>query len=322
MPEAAVSTTPPAAPETTASIVEAAAADLHNSESPDSADSTNRPHSGSDHAAAGAAGAGTGPVQSSVGGVPPVQSAAATQADVDELAAALGIADRQGTDRWTSRIAYSKVKKVVGELQSKAKAEHEAALKQHADRLSVFEQQVARFDQLVNDPEVLLANLAQIHPAYRRFLGGQPHQDAANQPPQKIETLEDLQRVIDHQVAQRLAPIEQERHARLYAEKMTPVIQAQLDEAKTWPLFVESHQEILAVLNKYPQAGLRDAYQQVVIPKLTAGRDKMRQEVLAELNARPHASTVTSTVPGRTAPDTGPQETADIVREALRNFRE
>lgn len=316
---ASTSTATPAEPLTTTSIIESAIADLPGRED-------DSPHAMSDDTppTAGAS-SGTGTSQSTAAGGPAsVQPPASqqqqppTQADVDELAAALGIKET-GTGKWTSRVAYSKVHKAVKELREKLTADHATAIKGHTDRISTFEQQVAAFDQLVASPEKLLSTLAQVNPAYARFLSQPPD---SNQPPQEIKTIEDLQRVIDHQVAQRLAPIEQERQQRQVVEQAIPRVKAQLAEAEKWPLFTESKAEILAELQKNPQAGLRDAYQTVVIPKLAAGRDKVRQDVLSELNARPHSSTVTSTVSGRTAPDTGPRDTQDIIRESIRKIRD
>lgn len=238
-----------------------------------------------------------------------------TQAEVDELAAALGITDT-GKGKWTTRVAYSKLHKVIKARDEKAKADHDAALKQHTDRISQFEQQVAAFDQMVSNPEALLANLAVLNPAYRRYLGVQPQQQSNI--PERIETVEDLQRVIEQQVAERLRPIEEERATQQTIAAAVPKIRQQIADAEKWPLFAESKNEILAHLQQNPQADLRSAYQQVVIPKLAADRDKVRQEVLAEMKARPHSTSATTTTAGRSTPDNGPRETQDIIRESLR----
>jgi hypothetical protein len=239
-----------------------------------------------------------------------------TPEEVDELARALGI-DGQGKGKWTARVAYSKLHKVMKERDAKVKADHDAALKQHADRLSTFEAQMAQFDQMVASPEQLLGALAQVNPAYARFLQ-QPPQTAD---PAEIRTMADLQRVIDAQVQQRLAPIEHERQQRQVVEAAIPRVKQQLAEAEKWPLFAESKADILAELQKNPNAGLREAYMAVVVPRMAADRDKVRQEVLAELQSRPHTTTATSSVTGRAAEKSEPMNTADIVRQALRGLK-
>jgi len=285
----------PAEPVTTTSIIEASIADHPDRDTGDDLSPTT-----------GAA----EPTASTTASTAPV-----TQEEVDELAKALGI-DGQGKGKWTARVAYSKLHKVIKDRDAKAKADHEAALKQHTDQLTAVQQQIAAFDQMVSSPEHLLAALAQVNPAYARFRG-QPATPQSADTPQDIRTMADLQRVIDQQVAQRLAPIEQEREARQYIERMTPVVQAQIVEAHKWPGFTESQAEILAELGKNPKAGLKDAYLTVCLPKLAADKDKVRQEVLAELNARPRSTTTTSTVPSRGADKSEPQDTQDIIRRAI-----
>lgn len=285
--------------ESTESIVEAAAAEISEAE-----------HSESSIA----------PTSSTTGTTtttttqPPI-----TQAEKDELAEALGITG-DGTAKWTSRVAYSKVHKAVKALREKAEAAHAATLKTHSDEVSTVRQQIEKFDQLVANPDALINALAQVNPAYRAFVKGAP--PAQSGVPQKIETMEDLQRVIDAQVAAKLAPITQEREARQHIEAAVPRVRAQIAEAENWPLFKESKTEILGVLKANPTWGLKDAYQQVIIPKLSANRDQVRTEVLAELNTRPHATTVTSTTTGRNIPTTEAMSTEDVVREAMRGIKD
>jgi hypothetical protein len=127
--------------------------------------------------------------------------------------------------------------------------------------------------------------------------------------------------VIDQQVAQRLAPIEQERQQRQIVEAAVPRVKQQLAEAEKWPLFTESKVDILAELQRNPNAGLRDAYMTVVLPKMAADRDKVRQEVLAEMSNRPHTTTASSSVTGRARETSEPVDTSDIVRQALRGLK-
>ena len=308
-----------AAPESTSSIIETAIADLPDSpEMPDFGvvDEPSEPSPSATSAATSTAATASGTPSTSA---PDAETKPVTQADVDELARELGIA-ATGTAKWTTRVAYSKLHKVIQARDAKMKADHEAAVKQHTDRIAAYEQAVQQFDRLVANPEQLLASLAQVHPAYARFAHPGSTAAAAGVP-QQINTMADLQRVIDAHVAARLQPIEQERAGRLAIEQAIPRVKKQLEEAEKWPLFTESKAEILANLKANPGVTLEQAYQKAVLPKLAAQRDTIRQEVLAELNGRPHSTTVTSTVTGRTAPDAGPMDTADIVAEAVRRLK-
>ncbi len=307
--------TAPAAPaasseptiESTSSIVEAAAADIRSEES-----------APSEPVASGTTTTTAAPTES---------AAPVTQAEKDELAEMLGITG-DGTTKWTARVNYSKVHKAFKALREKQAAEHAAAVKQHADENASTRQQIERFDQLVANPEQLLSALASIHPAYRQYVGKVA--TASTPPtgtPTRIETMEDLQRVIDQQVAAKLAPIEQERQANQFIAEAVPRIKAQLAEAETWPLFKENKAEIQAAVSKLPQnlapdAVLRMAYQSVVLPKLAANRDIVRSEVMAELKSRPHSSTVTTTVSGRGVQSPEAVDTADIVRQALAGIKD
>ena len=245
----------------------------------------------------------------------------AAAAEVDELAKALGI-ELDGKAKWTSRVAYSKVAKIVKEREAKAQEAHQAAIARH-------EQQIAQFDQLVGTPEALLGALAQINPAYRRFLGAPAPAAASPGAPERIETMADLQRVIDAQVAQRLQPIEAERQQRTLLEQSQARVARQMADIQTWPGFTEHKAAIEQALTaevKAAQAERRplkpfdQVYREVVFGKLAAARDQVRQDVLAEIQNRPHSTSVTKVAGG--APEgTGPRSSADIIRDSIRGLK-
>lgn len=260
--------------------------------------------------------------------VPGSTTQTAPQAEIDELAQALGITD-QGKGKWTARVAYSKLHKVIKERDEKRKAEHEAALRQSSEQFANVQRQIAEFDRMVASPEHLLSALAQVHPAYGAYLarsGAAPAPSQAHDTPPQFNTAADLQQYvqsqIDRHVSERLAPIERERQSRQVLEAAIPRVRQQLAEAEKLPMFSESKAEILAALQKNPEMGLHDAYMSIVVPKLAAGRDQVRQDVLAELKSRPHSTTVTSTVSGRAVSDAEPASTEDIVRAAIRQIRD
>jgi hypothetical protein len=178
----------------------------------------------------------------------------------------------------------------------------------------------------VNNPEQLLSALAQVNPSYRQYVKGAAPQQTQGTP-QRIETMADLQAVIQAQVAERLKPIEQERAAAQFEAQAIPKIKAQLAEAATWPLFKEHQTEIQAAVKALPQnlppeVVLRMAYQQVVVPKLAANRDSVRQSVIEELKTRPHSTSVTTTVAGRSSASADSASTEDIVRNIARGIKD
>jgi hypothetical protein len=245
----------------------------------------------------------------------------AAAAEVDELARALGI-ELDGKAKWTSRVAYSKVAKIVKEREQKAQEAHQAAIARH-------EQQIAQFDQLVGTPEALLGALASINPAYRRFLGAPAPAAAPAGTPERIETMADLQRVIDAQVAQRLQPIEAERQQRTLLAESQARVARQMADIQTWPGFTEHKgaiEQALTAEMKAAQAEWRplkpfdQVYREVVFGKLAATRDQVRQDVLAEVQNRPHSTSVTKVAGG--APEgTGPRSSADIIRDSIRGLK-
>jgi hypothetical protein len=117
-----------------------------------------------------------------------------------------------------------------------------------------------------------------------------------------------------------------------------PKVQAQIADARTWPLFNENENEIVATLQKYPTASLERAYQHVVWPKLQAEQDKLkkeveakagevkvsreaiRAEVLAELKKAPKSTSVSlgsASKPGAQT-STTPRTMEEIIAESVR----
>ncbi len=296
--------------ESTESIVAEAAADLRSEEA--------GPVEGAASAATGTTTGSTTP------SAPSEPTAPLTTTEKDELAEMLGI-QGDGTTKWTTRVNYSKVHKAVKALQAKQAEAHAAALKSHEDASASTRQQIERFDSMVNNPDQLLRALAAVNPAYAAFVKGAA--PAATGTPTRIETIEDLNRVIDAQVAARLKPIETERAAAQFEAQAIPKIKGMLADAQTWPLFKENQQEIqkaVAALpqNLAPEVVLRMAYQSIVLPKLAANRDTVRAEVMAELKNHPHSSTVTTTVSGRGVQSPEAVDTESIVRQAMAKLKD
>lgn len=123
---------------------------------------------------------------------------------------------------------------------------------------------------------------------------------------------------------QRLEPFEKEREARAKQERVQQIhreasaaVDAKLTRMSKLPGFLDNQDAILAAMQK-DQLSVDDAYLQVVIPKLQGDRTKIREEVLAEINKAPRATSTTSTVGAQKANDNGGvRSTADIAREVM-----
>ena len=314
---APVATTPePSTASTTADIVQETLGSLNDEGSGDSGDySTDAPASTED-----------APQSTTQSGTEP------TQTEIDELAAALGITG-EGTAKWKARVPYSKVNKIWKEQQAKLQSKHEAAIKGHTEKLTAYQQRVQdveAVEQMIqSNPEQFIAALTELNPAYKQyFTGGQgrqavdPYAQAVNADGTiNLEVFaQQIEQRAEQRVAQRYAPIEKEHQARALYQAALPKVQSQLNEAEKWPMFAEHKTDILKALQADQKLGLLEAYQKVVIPKLAAGRDTMRAELLAELKGRPHSTSVISSA-ASTREDTGPADTGDIVRRVLSGLK-
>jgi hypothetical protein len=139
----------------------------------------------------------------------------------------------------------------------------------------------------------------------------------------------DLQRVIDARVAERVSPYEQERQQRALLAESQARVARQMADIQTWPGFTEHKPAIEQALTaevKAAQAERRplkpfdQVYREVVFGKLAATRDQVRQDVLVEIQNRPHSTSVTKVAGG--APEgTGPRSSADIIRDSIRGLK-
>jgi hypothetical protein len=122
-------------------------------------------------------------------------------------------------------------------------------------------------------------------------------------------------------VDKRFGPIEQEWRSREAMAKLVPEIDRQIAEARKWPNFNELEAEVTKLLNADQRLSLegayRQAYQTSIVPKLAADRNKIRSEVLAEIQKRP-AATATPSV-ARPKASAGPMKTEDVITQSLQD---
>lgn len=230
----------------------------------------------------------------------------------------------------------------------------ETKVKDYEGRL----EKVAQFEHVLeNDPRTFLSLLSQI-PAYKDFfdhinkltqgqatptaaVGGSRVPEGMPQPDQtlpdgtKVYSMEGLQSLLQWQaenvekrvtqkVQQHYAPIEQEWQHQQRMAKLVPVIEKQIADARTWPHFAELEPEVIKILKSDPQITLERAYvkafQDIQVPKVSADRNQIRSEVLAELRKKPmNSSAPSSQVRPGTGQSNENRSIEDVIAQAARD---
>lgn len=263
-----------------------------------------------------------------------------TQADVDELAAELGLKPR--ADGRENRIPYSKVKVISENARKKEAAIWEGKLSEHTAKLAEYEQERTSFAQvermMLENPEEFISRLSQINPVYANLRGSKPNAPAntvAEEPQPDLQfndgslgfSAAAMRKLVDYRDQQaekrfteRFGPIERDYKAQQVLERTMPKVQAQIAEARTWPLFNEHEAEVVKILQSNPNLSLERAYQHVVLPKLKADKTKMetdiRAKIMAEINSKPHSTSASPTTP--VSRNDEPKSLDDQMMDALR----
>jgi len=126
-------------------------------------------------------------------------------------------------------------------------------------------------------------------------------------------------------LAERYKPIEQAWLSQEQMNKIVPVVEGQIAEARTWDHFNDLEPKVVQLLKADPKISLEKAYlkayQEYVAgerERLAADRTKVRTEVLAELKKKPIASS-----PGTGVKPILPKEPSgsveDIIRASIEN---
>jgi hypothetical protein len=282
-----------------------------------------------------------------------VASPAAKQAPADSpIDKKIGIPSH--TNGRENRIPYTRVKKIV-ENAEKPHLARIAELEPQVKELTEMRTRVQEFEHVVvNEPQRLLGMLATL-PAYKTFFDSiqdlqsrvqaqatQQEQVVDNDPmPQPDDeasgtyTMQGLKNLLDWQARQvksqvtrelstQYDPIKKDWEAQQHLNKIIPQIDAKIKEARTWPMFQESENEIIQFLNKNPQAQLEDAYRVVVFPKLKTDKEEVRRQVLSELQKAKPAPTSVNVRPTRTtqsSASSGPKSLEDVIREQIKGIK-
>jgi hypothetical protein len=138
---------------------------------------------------------------------------------------------------------------------------------------------------------------------------------------------------VTKQVEDRYKPLESEWQAQQRINQLKPVVNQQIAEARTWRGFTNHESEIVEALKQDQKLSLEGAYRKVVLPKLVKSweeekaklvpsRNKMREELLAELKGAPKSTAVSggssSSVVGES---TGPKSLEDIIAEEVKKLK-
>lgn len=166
---------------------------------------------------------------------------------------------------------------------------------------------------------------------------GMPQPDQTLSDGSKVYSMEGLQALLKwqsdqveqrtiKQVEQRYKPIEQAWQSQEQLAKIVPVVQRQIAEARTWDKFEELEPRVVELLQADSNISLERAYvkayqesQIVEREKLSTDRNKIRQEVIADMKKKPSASSSpTGAVKPGTQESVGPRNMEDVITEELR----
>jgi hypothetical protein len=242
----------------------------------------------------------------------------------DDFDKKYGLQSQSVTGR-ENRIPYSRVKKIVAKAEAEANkfkteldtikprfTEYETKVQDYESRL----ERVAQFEEILqNDPKQFLTMLSKV-PAYKEFFdfvnqavsGQAAPAGAVAAPvdqPDGLYSMEGLKKLLAwqadqveqrtiKQVEQRYAPIEQAWQSQEQMARIVPVVEKQIAEARTWDRFSELEPRIVEILKADKNINLdrayMKAYQEVIVPQLRTDKDKMRADLLAEIQKAPKAS--------------------------------
>lgn len=251
-----------------------------------------------------------------------------------------------------NRIPYNRVQRIVENARrkeaDKVRGEIEQQYAQY--RTPDFENTMRAWRMADENPRQFLEALASADPRYAELIAPAPQshaQRAAGQATgstekpepdvllsdgrlaysadqtEKLAAWHAQQRVeeLERRYAERFGPIEQDYRVSKQVQSAYENVSNQLAEAEKWPGFSEAKADILAALQADRKLGLKDAYIRVVIPKLQPSRDRMRQEILAELNAKPRAAS--GVIPSAATVQSGaePASIEDAIRQSIAGLK-
>lgn len=296
---------------------------------------------------------GSGSDSLEVGSPATRQAASQGKPEQNEFEKKFGI-PAQGASGRENRIPHSRVQKMVAKAVKDAEASYTPKIQEYEAKVSEYEgrlRQVAEFENLmVNDSTKFLQLLNQL-PQFQELLkpvfqppqqvqdqtqpdpdGDMPQPDYTLADGSKVYSMEGLKQLnawnrakareearteVLSEIEKRFGPIEQSFQAHQAYQEMAPKVHAQIQEARTWPLFNENESEITLALQQDRRLSLEGAYRKVVFPKITADRNRMREDLLREIKSAPSSTSAPSRAV-RSAPTSGGNRSLeDIIRDQV-----
>ena len=272
---------------------------------------------------------------------------------VDEFEKKFGV-PALGPSGRENRIPHSRVTKMVAKAVKDAEAGYVPKIQEFEAKVADYEgrlQKVAEFENLmVNDSSRFLQLLNQL-PQFQELLkpvfqpqqvqeqaqtpdpdGDMPQPDYELADGSKVYSMDGLKQLnawnrtkareearteVLSEIEKRFGPIEQSFQAHQAFQELAPKVNAQIQEARTWPMFNENEAEITQALQQDRLLSLEGAYRKIVFPKITADRSKMREDLLREIKSAPR-STAAPSRPVRSTPTPGGKRSLeDIIRESV-----
>jgi hypothetical protein len=260
---------------------------------------------------------------------------------------------KDGRPNW---LPVPTVEKMLGRFLDQHKAgwdTEKSAWETEKQRYRQAVAEVQRWRELVDsNPQGLLERLSELDPRYAALLRREAAQAPAEEDDPEPQADIDMgggrwtystkaikevraweRRQMERTMNERLAPLLSRAQAEEQAQRRQRVeamlverTSATLAKARTWPKFNENEAAILKVLQEDtaaseaagvpPQLTVHDAYMQVVPQTFSADHNKVREQVLRELQAAPRSTAVSGNgaEPVR-AP--GPMTTEEIARRAM-----
>lgn len=278
--------------------------------------------------------------------------------DQDDLLSELGLKPREdGREHRIPYSRVQKIREnAIRKATESAAAEWQTkvtAAEQRAQQLA--EAEAAMQAAVMGDPDAFLGILAEVNPAFARYLQREaaagPQATASRQAPAEMPqpdvrlsdgsatySMKGLQALLDWnaaQVEQRLAErykpfaqtveqMTQREQQQALAAQSEQRVQSLYTDAQTWPGFKEHEDAIRKAFNEDFKAlpvaeALNAAYRKVVLPSLTAERNKVRESVLAELKQQKRSTSVPN-APQSQAQEAGPRSTASVARSVLQRL--
>ena len=253
-----------------------------------------------------------------------------------------------------NRIPHSRVQKMVAKAVKDAEAGYVPRIQEFEAKVADYEgrlQKVAEFENLmVNDSGKFLQLLNQL-PQFQEWLkpifqpqqvqdqsqapdpdGDMPQPDYTLQDGSKVYSMDGLKQLnawnrakaraeareeVLSEVDRRFGPLEQSFQAHQAFQELAPKVNAQIQEARTWPLFNDNEAEITHALQQDRRLSLEGAYRKVVYPKIVADRSKMREDLLREIKSAPRSTSAPSRAVRTTPTPGGKRSLEDIIRESV-----